>query len=413
MWHWIRHWRDWAMNEIVLPRRLTTTPQALYFRYEKAGLTIDQQAVPWSADAVIVEALLRLPAAARKRNDFQLRLHGQELIPLEAMKSDDASPRHRLFFRFPVPAQNVTAELLWKRHVLGKIDIPIVTAERFQQELQLHLPTTFVALGTQSVAAQTFVSNQQQGLSATVLVRSPTGLMPLYDLGLVAIFRTAKGTKSHEVHVPLTASQLASREALLTALPPKLPRRAGEWSVTWVCAGRELHTTRLKAIAPKDFLASLRVASTRFVAQFPQGIKILRQLPHEGAMRVGPCFVVSSRELGMAGLADFTVTLQRPSADPTPVLECTTLVTDGPTLVAPGLFDVADLKNATLFELRLRGRILGTMPLSPVPMATFNAEGAYKPPPEYTWTNAADDELSERLARLMGLPNADDPTASS
>jgi len=37
MWRWIRHWRDWAMSEIVTPRRLAGQPQALYFRSEKGG----------------------------------------------------------------------------------------------------------------------------------------------------------------------------------------------------------------------------------------------------------------------------------------------------------------------------------------------------------------------------------------
>jgi hypothetical protein len=48
--------------------------------------------------------------------------------------------------------------------------------------------------------------------------------------------------------------------------------------------------------------------------------------------------------------------------------------------------------------------VLGVLPLSPVPTATFTAEGGYKPPPEFTWSASAEDELSERLARLMGAP---------
>ena len=76
MWRWIRHWRDWAMTEIVTPRRLAGQPQALYFRSEKGGLTLDNQPVPWSAEAVVVEALLRLPPAARRRSDFSLRVPG-------------------------------------------------------------------------------------------------------------------------------------------------------------------------------------------------------------------------------------------------------------------------------------------------------------------------------------------------
>ena len=60
MWRWIRHWRDWAMSEIVIPRRLAAQPQGLYFRSEKGGLTLENQPVPWSAEAVVVEVIVRV-----------------------------------------------------------------------------------------------------------------------------------------------------------------------------------------------------------------------------------------------------------------------------------------------------------------------------------------------------------------
>ena len=81
------------------------------------------------------------------------------------------------------------------------------------------------------------------------------------------------------------------------------------------------------------------------------------------------------------------------------------LITDGPTPVAPGL--IADVRAEARVGVRAAGegpRAWACLPLSPVPTATFTAEGGYKPPPEFTWSAAAEDELSERLARLMGAP---------
>jgi len=52
------------------------------------------------------------------------------------------------------------------------------------------------------------------------------------------------------------------------------------------------------------------------------------------------------------------------------------------------------------FELRLNDRVLGTASLSPVPPATLTAEGGFKPPPGFTWTAAAEEELMNRLGRL-------------
>jgi hypothetical protein len=59
-------------------------PQALHFSYEKAGLTVDEQPIPWNAEAVVVETRLRLaPYLAQHKNDFVLRLPGQPPLPAE------------------------------------------------------------------------------------------------------------------------------------------------------------------------------------------------------------------------------------------------------------------------------------------------------------------------------------------
>jgi hypothetical protein len=409
MWRWIRRWRDWAMNEIVVPRRLAAQPQGLYFRSEKGGLTLDNQPVPWSAEAVVVEALLRLPPAARRRGDFTLRVPNMPAVPAEALRPDEAGQRHRLYFRFQVPKASGTAELCWRQHTLGKLDIPVVTPEQFLTTLRMHLATPFVSVGGRSVAAQTFIAAQRQGLTAAGLVASPTGLAPLTDLGLTATFRTARGTKEVVTPVPLTASQLSGREALVTAIPPKLPRRAGEWTVTWACGDRVLGANRLRAVTLRTFQHSLRVVDTRFGIVTADGeFRVVRQMPTDPPVKAGPVFFVASHDPGMAGIADFEVGVQVPGVDQTPsVLAQTVLVTDGPTPVAPGLIATEELKHASAFELRVGGRVLGVLPLSPVPTATLTAEGGYKPPPEFTWTASADDELSERLARLMGLPPSD------
>jgi hypothetical protein len=77
-------------------------------------------------------------------------------------------------------------------------------------------------------------------------------------------------------------------------------------------------------------------------------------------------------------------------------------VTDAPTVFAPGLVDSADLVRVSGFELRSNGRVLGVAALSPVPPATLTAEGGFKPPRDFAWTPAAEDELQERLGRLGG-----------
>src|SRR6188768_3431435 len=110
MWHWIKHWRDWAMNEIVTPHRMASQPKSLYFSCEKAGLILQNQPIPWGAEAVIVEALLRRTTTARKKTDYTLRLPGYDPIPAESIRSDDSSDRFRVFFRFPPPEASTVGE---------------------------------------------------------------------------------------------------------------------------------------------------------------------------------------------------------------------------------------------------------------------------------------------------------------
>jgi hypothetical protein len=124
--------------------------------------------------------------------------------------------------------------------------------------------------------------------------------------------------------------------------------------------------------------------------------------PRDGLARVGPCFLVSSSEAGMAGLCKLQVRALVVGGIQAPLLqEQAVLITDGPTPLAPGTVDVSDLAQVTGFDLRVGTRSLGILPLAPAPAAAFNGEGAFRPPIDYTWSAAADDELNERLAKLM------------
>lgn len=148
------------------------------------------------------------------------------------------------------------------------------------------------------------------------------------------------------------------------------------------------------------------MSESRFAVVGADGaFRVVKQMPPpDQVRRAGPCFLVASRESGAAGLADFRVLARLPGAvRPPTVLEQSVLITEGLTPVAPGLLDAGELSQATAFELWLGKRHLATLPVSPVPVAAFTAEGGYKPPGEFAWTGTADEELQERLARLMGL----------
>jgi hypothetical protein len=380
-------------------------PQALHFSYEKAGLTIGDQPIPWNAEAVLVEAAVRPnPSTPRRKSDFALRLPGQDLIAADLLRSSDEEDRQCITFRIPPPATTTTAEVLYRSRTLGQLTLPVLSRDEFLRGLRLQMPTLFVRLGDESVACQTFVATQCRGLMLSSVVTSPTSLVPLLDLDLQVEFRCEKTGASYSVPLRLSSTQLAGRTALITVVPRKFPRRMGTWIVTWLQGDRPLTTHRLRAISQRHFLRSLRVADTRFVVQSERGeVSVSRQMPPlESASRVGPCFLVCSKELGMAGVCRLHVRAQVPGAVQPPVLqEQEVLITDGPTPVAPGTADAADLRQVSAFELCIKGKVLHTLSLCPAPTAAFTSEGGFKAPQEFTWSAAAEEELTDRLNRLI------------
>jgi hypothetical protein len=404
MWPWIKLWRDWAMHELWPLYRIGTQPQAMHFRYEKAGRTVDDQPIPWNAEAVLVEATLRIPkSGTRRKTDFQLRVPGQDIVAAEQMQSE-ADDQHRVRFRLTPPGESTTVELLCRDKVLGQLALPFLSKDEFLQNLRLQMPTLCVRLGTQTVACQTFVSNQCRGLLASAVLTSPTSLVPMLDLELQVEFRCERSGSVTRVPAALCSSQLGGRQALVTVVPSRYPRRIGTWLATWLLGDQPLASQRVRGISQRHFQRSLRISDTRFVVQAtPDTVRLTRQVPPlETAKRIGPCFLVSSGEPGMAGQCRLQITAQVPGAVTPPLLlEQDVLITDGPTMVAPGTLDAADLEQVSGFELSLRGQSLGVLSLCPAPTATFTSEGGFKPHHDYTWSAAAEEEMNERLNRLL------------
>jgi hypothetical protein len=412
MWRWIKPWRDWVMNDLWSMHRSSPQPHALHFSYEKAGLTLYDQPIPWNAEAVLVEALVRLPGAGqRRKSDFQLRAGRQDAVAPESMRREDNTEYHRLLFRLPPLMRALTVELVYRDHQVAQLHLPFLSCEDFLNHIQLQMPTLYVRLGTQSVACQTFVASQCRGLLLSGVISSPTSLAPLLDLGLHVEFRSERAGASYTVPATLASSQLAGKQALITLTPRRSPRRMGTWLATWVVGGRPFITQPIRAISQSHFRRSLRVCDTRFVIQRDKEPVILTRHvpPLAGVSRIGPCFFLTSKEPGMAGLCPLQVRTQVPgSVHPPLMVEEELLVTDGPTMFAPGTVDAADLEHVNAFELQTKGGTLGTLPLAPAPAALFSAEGGFRTTFDFPWSSAAEEELNDRLAKLVdgGIPGS-------
>jgi hypothetical protein len=401
MWPSIRHWLGSRMPNPFAARGPRC--QALSYAWERAGLVVAHQPVAWSAESVTVDALLRLPASARNKADFIARINEQSVVA-DLLRPAEAGGCHRAVFRFPPPAATSAIEVRFRDRPVGRLTIPVLSRADFLAQLLLETPTVYVRLGGEAVACRAFVARQCGGLLASAVLHSPAGLVPLLDLDVEVEFRREGAKTARRASIRLSASQLQTTSALLSVASPRVPRRIGEYAVTWRVGGLEMARHRIRAISGAAFERSLRLVDTRFFVQEAGGaVRLLRQPPAGGAARLGPCFLVASAESGIAGTCRFTVTAHASGPDhPSLLLEQQVLLTDGPAMVAPGTLDATDLANVSGFELHAGEGSLGLLPLCPAPAATFTAEGGFSPPPDYAWTPAADEEMQDRLNRLLG-----------
>jgi hypothetical protein len=381
----------------------------LHVRYEKAGLIFDALPIPWNADAVIVEASVKLPAACDKQQ-FALQLStGGPPLPAEILLPGKKHGPGRIFFRFRTPAQSCSVQVFWREHSLGQVDTPIITAAEFMQGLKLQMPVIQVGLKGNAAPCQTFVTTQCQSLCAAAVLQSVAPLAPAADLDLHVKIRRGD-VLLHTIPITWTSELLRSKQALISALLPK-PRRTGEYTVSWEIGPRLLHTQRLKAITRKQFLRSLRITTTRFIVQRIGGeLEVLRSLPQregqpclDGIARVGPYFYVCSAEAGMAGLASFTLTAvpDNPDGEPLTISQDEIVVTDGPTPILPATMAAADVLRIKQFVLTTSEGTLGVLPLAPALSADLTGEGGFAPLDEFLWSPAAEEQLNDRLGKLL------------
>jgi hypothetical protein len=388
----------------------TSNAAGLHVRYEKAGLVLDALPIPWNADAVIVEANVSLPAKApRDKQDFTLKL-STDAPPViaEVILHPKKKGPARIFFRFAVPAQNCNAEVFWRDRPLGKVELPVDAQADFLQGLTLRLAAVHVGIkGGHAACCQAFVSGQCQTLSASAVIENAGPLAPIADLDLhVQVCRGQHPPVS--VPVAFTSGQLRGRQTMLAVFLPKL-RHLGEYTISWRIGARTLHTQRLRIISKKPFLRSLRITTTRFlVARESSEVSVVRWLPHHegrpvlaGITRVAPCFYVCSGEAGVAGLAELTLrAVFADGADKT-LGSGEILVTDGPTPFLPVTLGADELGRIKHFTLETSVARLGNLPLVPTPSADFTAEGGFGPLDDFLWSPAAEEQLNDRLGKLL------------
>jgi hypothetical protein len=406
MWRGLKRWQAWAKRKLLWPLDGLGEPRAqvLEFGYQKASLTVRGEPVPWNAESVLLEAVVEgRPDQPWSRSDFHVRAPGDVPCMAIALEPLPDEGMFRVLFRLPPLQRTTVVKCYWRACRLGQVAVPYVSREEFVRRLSLEAPTVFARLGQEHVACRAVVRDQCCQLMADGLLKSPTSLVPLTDLGLALEVIEQSTGRSERVSVRLAGAQALGRQALLSVLPPWRPWEVGSWSVQWTAADRVLARQDVRVISQRAFEESLYLADgcffyeERTAAGSPSQASLQELMSH-----ARPCFLVASREPGVAGLCSLELGVQFKDGARLPGLEERELiVTDLPSAFVPAAPALADCQHIHAFQVFSDGRLLGSVCSYPTPVAHFTSEGGFVAAEDYSWTPVAEAELEEHLGRLM------------
>jgi hypothetical protein len=366
--------------------------------------------IPWNADAVLVDVHVWFPVVRPSaKSDFYLDVIGEPpLLPVSQTPAISGEESARVLFRMAAPHRATRVALHWRSRLLEEFIIPTLSQEHFLDELRIEAPSLFARLGDQNVPCEAVVEGQCRGLLAGAVLRSPTSLLPIIDLR-PSIEMTLHRTRQ-TLHVPilLTSRQLAGREAMVNVnIPPRL-RPEGGLTMRWTVAGRTYARRELRTLSPQMFRQSLFAIDSRYLYSDRDGTLGLSRYLYlqENIARLGPCFLVASREPGLAGLHTFQVRTQYKDPEMLPeYLEQEVLVTDGPSLFTPLTTSPEQFQRFSSFDLFSEGKQLAQLSLCTRDVARFTNEGGFCAPDEYPWSPIAEEELADHLRKLMDAPH--------
>ena len=226
--------------------------------------------------------------------------------------------------------------------------------------------------------------------------------------GAACAMLSEKGDVNKDVPVHLSRLAICSRQALIAVVMPR-PKPGRHLELPLDTGRQGPDAQQLTTISRAVLARSLRISATRFVLQYADGRLCPTVIlpPLEGkessVERIGPCFWVTSSLPGVAGYCQLEMGVRTTEAGKSVDFHGQrVLIRDGPTPVAMGTLDLASMEQVKQFELRCQGKLLGVLPMTPVPTSTFTSEGGFKPAEDFTWSSAAEEQLQHKLGRLLG-----------
>jgi hypothetical protein len=411
MWLAVKQFSTWALRKLYVLCPWLDGPRVrrIEVGYEKAGLAIHGEPIPWNADAVIIDVFVWFPVVrSGAKSDFFLDVPGDPpLLPLSQLPVEGEETT-RIQFRMPVPHRTLRISLFWRSSLLGQLTLPILNREEFLRNLKIEAATLFARLGEQQVPCETVVEGQCRGLTASALLRSPSSLLPILDLRFAIDFTLRRTRQTFTLPVTLTSSQLAAHETLVSVNLPQGLRLDGTATLEWTVSGIPFARNEVRAISEEQFRDSVYLIDSRYVYCDQNGATGYSRylFLQDGICRLGPCFLVASREHGVAALHSLQVRVQYKDADTPPAyVEQDVLITDGPSIFVPLTTTPEQFQRFSAFDLYHNGEHLGQLSLCTRDVAQFTSEGGFLAPEDYPWTPIAEEELADHLRKLMEVPH--------
>jgi hypothetical protein len=376
--------------------------------YEKSGIVVRGEPIPWNADAVLIEVQVWFPQRVSPKNEFALELSGEPpVMPVAQQPVLDTEEATVCFvFRMPVPARSCRVGLFWRCDFLAHIALKTLSREEFLANLHLESTTLFARLGDQNVACAAVVAGQVQALTAGVVLRSVTSLLPIVDL-CPCLEVTGRSGETHALPLVLTSGQLTGREAMASVILPEWLHGDHGVHLQWSIAGQWRADSRLHPVTAESFRRSLVCVDCRYVMVDRDGVMASSRyfLVRDDVTQLGPCFLVASREPGIAAVHSFCVRIHYKDPDRRPdFVEQGVLITDGPSPFIPLMLSPEEFQRVASFDLFSDGEHLSQLALCTRDTATFTNEGGFTAPEDYPWTPTAEEELADHLRKLMDVP---------
>jgi hypothetical protein len=399
MWRGVKSWIDRRRRE--MSRLMWRAPRllGLWQSYDKAGLRVTGEPIPWNADTVVVEALIEwYGTPLESKNEFELHLAGELPVTPTSVTLRRENVYHATFRMAPPPSTRV-AIVQWRSRQLGLTELVSLSRESFLWNLQVEAPTVFARLGGECVPCKSLVEGQECDLVACSLLRSPTSLLPLLDSGLAVEVGACASDESLAIPPRLTSEQLLGRQALLTVPIPKERGARGHRTIAWTVGGRVLARREIRMISQEAFLESLYVPSGWY---WPSGdsafAAAVREIPSAGQ----PLYLhVASHEAGVAASCSIEIRLRSICRGGVFEMESrNVVVTDAPSPCLAVSSRIEDLRELKGIEVYSGGRYLGCVVWEPAPTALFTAEGGFRANGGRSWTPFDEIKLEERLNRL-------------